>query len=283
MREATSETANTSTGADTTETTTDTGASADATATRMRKNGLGDIVRIATDTDRSPVQGHHTGVPMIETATSEGINRVVTEIAAHLAHVRLVEAAMTITAKSVVNRTPVQDRQAHQDRSLVHPIERGEMSKADIRDDAHHLMTVEAADLRPTARHLKRRNATRQRSKPSVKSVWLPCSQMRQSWKAIAERVLRILRREMQSNARRTIARDLTRPTLLVEYVKKPRELILEGGCKAGGEAVTKTSVLKQGLSYNNNDYAYLPITYMCVVRSPGFIAAHNLQDRCRP
>jgi hypothetical protein len=28
----------------------------------------------------------------------------------------------------------------------------------------------------------------------------------------------------------------------LVEYGKKPRELILEGGCKVGGEAVTKTS-----------------------------------------
>jgi hypothetical protein len=92
----------------------------------------------------------------------------------------------------------------------------------------------------------------------------------------------------MQSNARRTIARDLTKPTSLVGFGKKLRELILEGGCKVDGEVAMKTKVesahfQRGGLSFINDEHAYSPIISKCVMRYPGFIATHSLHDRCRP
>jgi hypothetical protein len=48
---------------------------------------------------------------------------------------------------------------------------------------------------------------------------------------------------EMRNSERKMIAKDRIRPTLLVEYEKKPRELILGGGCKVDGEVVMKTKV----------------------------------------
>jgi hypothetical protein len=135
-----------------------TGVSADATATRTRRSDPADIVRIATDTDHSHVPGHHTGVPTTETAMSTDINRVATEIAAHLANVHLVEAAITMIETSVANRTPVQDPQAHQDRNLDRPTVPGEMIKAGIRGGARLLTSAAVADPKPTARHPRRRN-----------------------------------------------------------------------------------------------------------------------------
>ena len=79
----------------------------------------------------------------------------------------------------------------------------------------------------------------RQQSKLNVRSVWQLCSQTHQSWKATAGPALRISRREMRNSAKMMIAKGLTRPTSLVGFEKKPKELILEGDCKAVEVAAT--------------------------------------------
>lgn len=184
--EATGERASTSTGADTTGTTMATEASADATAMRMKKNGLADIGRIATDTDHNLVPGHHTDVPTIETATSADTDLVVTEIAAHLANAHLVEVATMMTGKSIANPTPVLSVRARQDRNQGHPTGPGVMSTAGIRGDDHLPMNVVVAvqmlaDQNHAVRHLKRPNVPRRRSKLNVRSVLQLCSQTHQS------------------------------------------------------------------------------------------------------
>jgi hypothetical protein len=158
-----------------------TGVSADATATRTRTSDPADIDRTATDIDHSHARGHHTGVPTTETATSAGISPAATGIAAHLANVHLVEAATTTIETSVANLTPVQDRQAHQDRNQDRLIVPGEMIKAGIRGGARLLTSAAVADPKPIARHPKRRSATRRRSKLNARRGWQPCSQMLQN------------------------------------------------------------------------------------------------------
>ena len=150
-----------------------------------------------------------------------------------------------MNAENNANRILVQNAQARQDRNPDHHIAPGPTSVANlpaIRDDARHLMSAEAADQNHTARHHRRRNATTQQSKLSVKSAWQQCSQTHQSLKATAGRVLQILRHETQSSVRKTTASVPTRPTSSVEFEEKPKVLMLEEGCKAGAEVVARIS-----------------------------------------
>ena len=92
-----------------------------------------------------------------------------------------------------------------------------------------------------TAHHQRRLNVTRQQSKPNVRSVWRPCNQTQQNWKAIAGRALRISRRKMRSSARKMIVKDPTKPASSAAFGEKPKVSILEGDCKEGAEVAAMT------------------------------------------
>jgi hypothetical protein len=146
-----------------------------------------------------------------------------------------------MNVENTASRIQAPNAQARQDRSLDHHTALGRMKVADTKDDDRLLTSEEAAVQSPTAHHQKRRNVTRQQSKLNARSVWQPCSQMQQNWKAIAGRVLRISRCKMRSSARRMIVKGPTRPTSSAAFEEKPRVSILEGDCKGRAEVAAMT------------------------------------------
>jgi hypothetical protein len=238
---ATRRRAGTSTGVDTTETRMmATGVNADVTATRTRRDGPTGIAPIATDTDRIPVQGRHIDVLTTETVTNGDTSHAETGIAAPPGRGHHARVATMMRDEKIASRIRAPNAQARQDQSLDHRTAPGPMILADTKDDARLLMNEEVADQKLTAHHQKTRSATRQQSKLNVRSDWQPCSRMLRSLKTIAGLVLRILRHETQSNVRRMIARDPTRPTSSAGFEKKPKESILEEGCKVGVEVAAR-------------------------------------------
>lgn len=232
----------TSTEADTTETTTmATGVSADATAMRMMRDGHTDIARIATDTGHTLVRGRPTDVPTTATVTKGGTDPVETETAAHRDHGRRAGIATTMSAENTASRTRAPNAQAHRDQSLGHHTAPGTTKPAGTRDGLRLPMSEDTTDQSLTAHHQRRRNATKQQSRPNVRSVWQPCNQMHQNWKAIVGLVLRILRLEMRNSARRMIAKDPTRPASSAGFERKLRASILEGDCRVAVEVAAMT------------------------------------------
>jgi hypothetical protein len=222
-------------------TTTAIGVNGDATATKTKRGDHTDIAHTATERDHVPAHDHHTNALTTETVMSTATDLAVTEIVVHLAHAPLADVVRMTTTRSAASLILVRDDPDLLDQNPDHRTGPGETITADNKDDAHLPVSVLATDSQShVARHQGRRNVTRQQSKQSARNGWQQCSRMLRNWKLTAERDSRILMREMRSSGRRMIARDPTRPTLLVAYGRKPKVSTLGGGCKVDEVVVMK-------------------------------------------
>jgi hypothetical protein len=215
--------------------TTATGVNGDATAMKTERGDHTDTARTVTEKGHVLAHDHHTNALTTETAMSTATDLAATEIVVHLAHVPLADVARKTITRSAASPILVQNDPDRLDQNPDHRIGLGETTTADNKDDARLPTSGLATDSQNLiGRHPGRPGVTRQQSKQSGRSAWLPCNRMLQSWKLTAERDSQILMRGMRNSGRKMTASDLTRPISSVAYGRKPRELTLGGDCRVG-------------------------------------------------
>ena len=246
----------------TTETTmTVTGVNRDAAAMKMRKGDHTDIAQAVTERGHALAHDHHTNALTTETAMTTATDLVATETVVHLARVLLAGVVRRTITRSAASPILVQSDPDLPGQNPDHRTGHGETITADNKDDDHLPTSVPATDNQNRiARRPGRRGVTKQQSKQSARSGWQLCNRMLRNWKSIVERDLRILMREMQSSAKRMIARDPTRPISSAAYAKKPKVSTLEGGCKVDEVAVMMIEQSAAASLWEERTCVYTPV-----------------------